>query len=1128
MPEWTPADQREREIALDPRRSFIVQAPAGSGKTELLIQRVLALLATVESPEEIVAITFTRKAAGEMRDRIQLALTGAQSEQPPPDAHKQRTWALARAVRARDAQRAWGLEENAGRLRILTIDSLCAALARQMPVLSRFGAPLATVENVQPLYRAAARNTLAALDGDDAQARCVANLLAHVDNDAARAEALLSRMLAQRDQWLRHVADRDAPHLERAVLEAALRRVVEDALARVRTLLPAALADELLAVVRNCAGNLKSAGAADPLIAFIDLDRIPGQAADALDAWRVLVGFVLTKEGTPRKAFNAVQGILAPSGAKAPARKAELQRWKDRAVMLSAALCEAPGLRAALDAVRELPPPRYDDAQWEILHSLIAVLPLAVAHLHLVFRAQRQVDFSAVAQAALRALGEDDAPTDLALALDYRIRHLLVDEFQDTSHAQFDLLTRLTAGWESGDGRTLFIVGDPMQSIYRFREAEVALYLRARDAGVGNVRLEPLRLVTNFRSQQSVIDWVNEAFARLLPQREDMASGAVTFTASQAAQSPLAGPAVVTHALIDTDAQAEARLTVDLVRAALAEGAQRSVAILVRNRKHLAALVPALKAQGLRPHAVDIDALNERAVIGDLHALTRALMHPADRIAWLSVLRAPWCGLTLADLDALARHDARAGIADLLRAPAVMARLSDDGRQRAARLSAVLSGALHARCRGLLARRVEGAWLLLGGPATLRDAAELEDARVYFELLAELERGGDIADTAVLAERVEALFAVPDAGADTRLMIMTMHKAKGLEFDVVILSGLGGATKPRDPQLLMWMERETETGADLLLAPMQERGAKHDPLSGYLLRLDAAKARNEDARLLYVAATRARRRLHLIGRAERKDATARPAPNSLLACLWPVVEGDYAAAYAALAPRAETPALPRNLPAMPLRRLPIDWRAPQPLHAVASAAVAVAADDDEAAIEFSWASETARHVGTVVHAYLQRFAEEGLPDWSVGRLAQRERAIARDLRARGVPQADLDDAGERVLQALGNVLGDPRARWLMSAHAQAKCELPLTTMLDGEMVKLVIDRTFVDEAGTRWIVDYKTGRHEGGELEVFLDREQLRYREQLERYALVMRRIDARPIRMALYFPLLQAWREWD
>ena len=144
------ADWSQRARALDPEYSFIVQAPAGSGKTELLIQRHLALLALVEAPEEIVAITFTRKAAGEMRDRVLQALRMA-SGTPPVEDHRRKTWELARAVVQRDTQLDWGLAVTPSRLRIQTIDSLCASLTRQMPVLSGFGAPPRPVENAAVL-----------------------------------------------------------------------------------------------------------------------------------------------------------------------------------------------------------------------------------------------------------------------------------------------------------------------------------------------------------------------------------------------------------------------------------------------------------------------------------------------------------------------------------------------------------------------------------------------------------------------------------------------------------------------------------------------------------------------------------------------------------------------------------------------------------------------------------------------------------------------------------------------------------------------------------------------------------------------------------------------------------------
>jgi len=158
-----PADQAAREAALDPARSFIVQAPAGSGKTDLLTKRFLRLLATVERPEQILAITFTRKAAAEMRNRILQAL------QPPAaqahldmQAHEQQLYELAEQVRARDRQKDWQLAAHPARLRIQTIDSLNAELTRQLPLLAQFGAQPQLAERPAELYAEAAQRTVMA------------------------------------------------------------------------------------------------------------------------------------------------------------------------------------------------------------------------------------------------------------------------------------------------------------------------------------------------------------------------------------------------------------------------------------------------------------------------------------------------------------------------------------------------------------------------------------------------------------------------------------------------------------------------------------------------------------------------------------------------------------------------------------------------------------------------------------------------------------------------------------------------------------------------------------------------------------------------------------------------------
>jgi len=207
MTERLVADAAARKQALDPQTSFIVQAPAGSGKTELLTQRYLVLLAQAAHPEEVVAITFTRKAANEMRERVLGALDDARNKPRPDKAHKADSWDLARTVIERDIALAWQLIANPSRLRIHTIDSFCSSLTRQMPYLSRFGAPPSATEDAERLLRDTARNTLAHLNENDQWTGAVERLLRHLDNNHPKAVELISQMLARRDQWLRHLAD---------------------------------------------------------------------------------------------------------------------------------------------------------------------------------------------------------------------------------------------------------------------------------------------------------------------------------------------------------------------------------------------------------------------------------------------------------------------------------------------------------------------------------------------------------------------------------------------------------------------------------------------------------------------------------------------------------------------------------------------------------------------------------------------------------------------------------------------------------------------------------------------------------------------------------------------------------
>ena len=220
-----PADQDQRRRALNPGRSFIVQAPAGSGKTELLIQRFLTLLTRVDQPESIIAITFTVKAAGEMRSRVLNALRDASSD-------------LAADALRRNERAGWDLLHNPDRLRIQTIDALAMAITRQMPWLARFGAMPNVTDDAREMHREAAQRTLEHLGQNDETGEAVRCLVAHLNNNVAGAMDLLARMLETRDQWLRVTGAGDDSAAVRDELERALQHVVSDHLARLRAAVP--------------------------------------------------------------------------------------------------------------------------------------------------------------------------------------------------------------------------------------------------------------------------------------------------------------------------------------------------------------------------------------------------------------------------------------------------------------------------------------------------------------------------------------------------------------------------------------------------------------------------------------------------------------------------------------------------------------------------------------------------------------------------------------------------------------------------------------------------------------------------------------------------------------------------
>jgi ATP-dependent exoDNAse (exonuclease V) beta subunit len=922
-------------------------------------------------------------------------------------------------------------------------------------------------------------------------------------------ERLLAQLLARRDQWLPRFTTTDASAL-RPVLEGALARLVDDELAGLAPLAQAPLFGELQAALQQSARHGADEGVRTACAPWLAIDEPPPITRNALGAWQGAAALLLTRAGEWRQRISKREGFGAEEHPDA----------RERLERLLAALRDREPLRAALRAAEKLPEPRYSERQWRHLAALRTVLLHLAAELKLELAEQGTIDFVELGIAARGALGKVDEPSDLLLALDRRIQHLLVDEFQDTSQSQLELLELLTAGWQHGDGRTLFVVGDPMQSIYRFRDADMSLFLEAKQHGIGNVQLESLTLERNFRSAPRIVDWVNATFADVFPKDDDIARGLAGFRASAATRAPGERQLVEIHPLRGDDPKSEVARAVEILEAELARDPGQSIAVLVQSRSHLAGLRERLREKGLPAHAVEIDALAEQPVVQDVLGLARALVHREDRIAWLAVLRAPWCGTLWADLHVLCQDARDRSIWELLHDAAHMSRLSTDGRRRIEHTRAILAAAFAARSETSFARWVERTWNDLDGPACIDHADESRAAEQIFGLLAREERGGDIDDPTRLEDALAAIQLLGDPPREQGIEIMTMHRAKGLEFDTVIALGLGRDPRPDEGRALYWLERVSADGSvDLLIAPKLD-DPESERLTDFVRSVDRDRDMSERARLLYVATTRARERLHLI--CQLSPRKKEPATGALLELLWSTVGPQIQA----LGEEGSADGDPDSIVPV-LRRLAAPARESGATQfALPFETVPAREANEPMRPEFTWASPTAAHVGTIVHRHLQGIAEIGLDAWKPGDLGERLEQFAAELRLLGVDRDELESAARRVAAALRAALDDPHGRWVLAAHEDARSELRLTLRAGDLLEHVRLDRTFVAD-GKRWIIDFKTGQHEGADREAFLASEVERYRPQLDRYAAALAAIDSRPVHVGLYFPLLRELRTW-
>ncbi len=1129
-----PTDQQRR--AADPDRSVWVTANAGTGKTRVLTDRILRLLLAGADPEGILAITFTKAAAAEMTQRIERRLTDwATFEDGALEADLEALLgrrageaerALARTLLARILDLPRGLS-------IATIHAFCQTLLRRFPIEA----------GVPPHFEA-----IDDRDAAELQREAVAQVLAAADGDVGRVGGAVSKLAI----WL---ADSSIEALSGEVLAArtrlqrarAARGGLEGLLAAVARALRAEPGREPREVVeRACADGEFDA---DRLARAAEVLRGGGQR-DGERASRIAAWLQAVPADRFRLFEDYARAFVGSNGAP----------LQERSLMSKALADRHPDLLRALvrEQARIL---EVDDARRRqmVYAKTEALLVFAFSILDRYEELERHraaLDFDDLIDHARRLLAGSGQRDWVLFRLDARIDHVLVDEAQDTSPAQWEIVERLTEEFFAGEGargsqRTLFVVGDEKQSIYRFQGADLANFRAVRErlrkaAEAGRRPIETALLDRSFRSVPAVLELVDAVFED--PQACAGVSDEPLHHASERAAEagnvelwPLALPPAG-EALAEPWALPDAPTRRVEGEQLVAEAVAREIARWLHEGERLPAsgrpiragdvlilvsrrgtiqerIVRALRRSGVPVAGADRLALERHLAVQDLVALGEVLLLPENDLALACLLKSPLLDLGEAGLFELAHGRGRLSLMERLRERAGADR--EDGRFRRAyeRLEEWLRRADFMPPFELFT------WILGadGGRRRILErlgAEALDPLESFLGQALAYEQGHPASLRGFLAWfRLGAgeLKRDPEAPGD-RVRVSTVHGAKGLEAPIVVLADAGPHGPPPRGKLLWGTHDHPDGTADLPF--WRPTAADREPLTEALVEAEKGLEAEENRRLLYVALTRAAERLIVTGWHSRRtaDAVARGTDSAELAGSWHgivrralerlqgverVERHGLGEAFSGsiLCYRRGSPAPPTDRPMVGAAAEPLpDWlgrpaaaepRPPRPL------APSRVLPEPEPPRPLAGA-ETARRrrFGTLVHRLL-----ELLPG-----LREPERAAALDrFLARFAPDLDPDDARRLRATVLG-LLDRPDLAPLFGPGALA--EQAIVGLVGDVPVSGQIDRLLVTPEEVV-AIDFKTGRRPATTPESYL-------RQMALYHALLVQRFPERRVRCGL------------
>ena len=1048
-------DQKQRDQALNISDSLIVQAPAGSGKTELITQRYLKLLGSADVPENILVMTFTNRAVDELKHRIISSLNRAKLP-PPKELHKLKTFDLANKVLEQSNLKEWDLLSHPSRIKILTIDSLSSLIVSRYPSIDQLISPQTMINTYEyeQIYQEAAENTLLLIEEDEYQAS-ISSVLLYLDNHVDRFYRLIVQMLSKREQWLPKLYIEGA--LDINLLEMLAQELIVEYLGTLR--------DAASGLLGKPFFNLLEINTRDDVS---KINKLPGSTIEDLSDWQTISELLLTKStGNWRKKIDANIGFSV-----------ELKEEKFVFKEILEGLDSEVEFKKILNNLSNLPSAYFPESTSKNINDIAQVLKLSVAELKMIFKEKSLQDFSEVGMQAINALDSREEVSDIALLLDYQVKHLLIDEFQDTSYSQLSLIEKLVDSWQEGDGKSIFFVGDPMQSIYKFRESQVGIFLEVMKNGIGNLKIKSLILSSNFRSNKSIVEKNNKIFSQIFPNQDNLLLGAIHYSESKSASQVGQNDAVTFYPFSADQDFEEAEMVVSIIKNSISTNPNHEVAVLVRSRSHLNAITLLLQESNINFEALKTEPLRSNLFTRDLLSLTRALLSLADRLAWLSILRAPWCGLNLKDLLAFSDSIDKTIFSQLIDDD-IVKYLSADGAVRSRHLFLAIEEAIYCEGKFSFVERFSYALSQLCNEIELSEQ-EKSIRSQFLSLLnhCELNQGLDIKTIEMM---VKDLFA-PSKSAPIKLM--TIHQAKGLEFDTVIIPGLG---KKGKSDSLALMQIQEFSNKNILLAPIKSSYEDSESKTYlYLQYLQKQQTHFELMRVLYVAMSRAKDKIHLLGGVSKTGKAVSGSLLSFLSHYFQKSIDDIPIQDTSIPVEASLPKLQRN----------------KSLSTVSNRGGGDITQSKNLPSNVNLIYQSA--LGSIVHYFLEHSLFE--PSFE---------SIDARFREFGLPPKLIHSYSKTASLLLLNTKRDKDFEWLFKYRDSTEVEAEYSSSTK----TVIIDRLFIED-DSLWIIDFKTASlNEGESMDSFIERQKLSHQKQIKTYQEVLEDFFKIPSKIALYCP---------